>query len=190
VVAHLLTGVRLFLVPLSVLAFADRLSGGPLWPAVFVALAIVTDHLDGIAARSRGTASPGGQVFDHTTDFLFVTGSLGGAAAAGLVPWALPVLVVVAFVQYVTDSFVLHRLKELRMSRLGRWNGILYFAPLVGIALFRLPVPSGVAAALRTLVVATSWVLAASTVASIMDRALAPPRVRDARPPSPRSPPR
>lgn len=184
-IAHLLTGVRLLLVPPAALAFADRLPGGPLWPAVFVTLAIATDHLDGMAARSGGTASPGGQVFDHTTDFLFVTASLGGAASAGLVPWALPALIVVAFAQYVTDSFVLDRRKELRMSRLGRWNGILYFAPLVGITLFHLPVPSGVATALRTLVIATSWVLAASTVASIVDRALATRRVSDSGPPSP-----
>lgn len=179
-IAHLLTGIRLLLVPASALAFADRLSGGvpggPLWPAVIVAVAIATDHLDGMAARSRGTASPAGQVFDHATDFLFVTGSLGGAAAAGIVPWALPVLIVLAFAQYVTDSFLLDGRKELRMSRLGRWNGILYFAPLVGIALVRLPlpVPVGVDDTLGFLVVATSWALAASTVVSIVDRVLAP----------------
>lgn len=179
-VAHLLTGVRLLLIPPSALAFADRLPGGvpggPLWPAVFVAVAIVTDHLDGMAARSRGTSSPVGQVFDHTTDFLFVTGSLGGAAVAGLVPWALPGLIVLAFAQYVTDSLVLDGRKELRMSRIGRWNGILYFAPLVGIALVRLPlpVPTGVDDVLRVLVVATSWALAASTVVSMVDRVLAP----------------
>jgi len=179
VVAHLLTGVRLLLVLPSAFAFADRLpggvSGGSLWPATFVAVAIVTDHLDGMAARARGTGSPVGQVFDHTTDFLFVTGSLGGAAAAGLVPWALPALIVLAFVQYVTDSFVLDRRKELRMSRLGRWNGILYFAPLVGVAMVRLPlpVPAGLDEGLLFLVVATSWLLAASTVVSIVDRGLA-----------------
>ena len=179
-VAHLLTGARLLLVPPSALAFADRLPGGvageSLWPAVFVAVAIVTDYLDGIAARARGTGSPAGQVFDHTTDFLFVTGSLGGAAVVGLVPWVLPVLIVLAFAQYVTDSFVLDRRKELRMSRVGRWNGILYFAPLVGIALARLPlpVPSGVDDALRFLVVVVSWALVASTVVSIVDRVLAP----------------
>jgi phosphatidylglycerophosphate synthase len=184
VIAHLLTGVRLLLVVPTALAFADRLPVGPWWPAVFVALAIATDHLDGIVARSRGTTSPGGQVFDHTTDFLFVTGSLGGAASVGLVPWALPALIVVAFAQYVTDSYVLDRRKELRMSGLGRWNGILYFAPLVGIALFHMPVPSGVEAALRTLVVATSWALAASTVVSIVDRALATRQVSTERPPS------
>ena len=178
-VAHLLTGVRLLLVPPSALAFADRLPGEvpgeALWPALFVVVAIVTDHLDGIAARARGTGSPAGQVFDHTTDFLFVTGSLGGAAVAGLVPWALPVLIVLAFAQYVTDSLVLERRKELRMSGLGRWNGILYFAPLVGIALVRLPlpVPGGVDDFLLVLVVATSWALVASTVLSIADRLLA-----------------
>lgn len=168
----------------SAFAFADRLPGGALWPAVFVAVAIVTDHLDGIAARSRGTSSPAGQVFDHATDFLYVTGSLGGAAVAGLVPWVLPLLVVLAFTQYVADSFVLYHDKQLRMSRLGRWNGIFYFAPLVGVVLIRLPLPSGLVEVLGWLLAATCWALVGSTVASIIDRAVAPLRVNAGRPPS------
>lgn len=184
--AHLLTGARLLLVVPSALAFADRLPGGAVWPTAFLVIAIATDHLDGMVARSRGTSSPAGQVFDHTTDCLFVTGSLGGAAAAEIVPWALPVLVALAFAQYVADSFVLYRDKQLRMSTLGRWNGILYFAPLVGVALARIPVPAGVEGTLLWLTSLTSWGLVASTVASIADRALAPFRAVDS-PPGSRS---
>lgn len=171
--AHLLTGLRLLVVVPAGLAFAGREPWSVLFPAVFVAVAIATDYFDGVVARARGTASPAGQLFDHTTDFLFVTVGLVGAATAGAVPMVLPLLIVVAFVQYVLDSYFLHRHKQLRMSRLGRWNGILYFVPLVVIALSRLPVPSGVERALGGLAVAVAWVLVLSTVASIGDRGLA-----------------
>ena len=179
-IAHLLTGIRLLLVPFSFLAFADRLpeefAGGPFWPAIIMAVAILTDHLDGYVARSTGSASPAGQLFDHTTDFLFVAASLGGAAAVGLVPWALPALITLAYTQYVADSYLLDRRKELRMNQLGRWNGIFYFAPLVGIAFVVLPLAvfDGLDDLLLWLVVAVSWLLVASTVASMVDRLLAP----------------
>lgn len=172
--AHLLTGVRLLIVVPSAFAFAGWALEAALWPTAFVALAIATDYYDGIVARARGTASAAGQVFDHSTDFLFVTGGLSGASTAGAVPVILPILIVAAFSQYVLDSYFLYRQKKLRMSVLGRWNGILYFVPLVVIALARLPVPSSVAGALGALALAVSWLLVVSTVASIIDRTVAP----------------
>jgi phosphatidylglycerophosphate synthase len=141
-------------------------------------VAIVSDYYDGVVARTTGTASAGGMLFDHTTDFLFVTSGLAGASLTGVVPTILPVLVAVAFSQYVLDSYFLHRQKQLRMSRLGRWNGILYFAPLVQIAIARLdglPVLPAVAAAI---IWPCCLLLVASTVASILDRAAAPLRAR------------
>ena len=174
--AHLLTGLRLCLVVPSALAFAGWAFAPALWPATFVAVAIATDYFDGIVARARGTASPAGQLFDHTTDFLFVTAGLSGASAVGAVPLVLPILIVLAFTQYVLDSYFLYRQKRLRMSKLGRWNGILYFVPLVVIALARMPVPAGLEGVLSILALGVSWLLVLSTVASIIDRALAPLR--------------
>lgn len=175
--AHLLTGVRLCIVVPSGLAFAGWAFGEPLWPAAFMAIAIATDYFDGKVARARGTASPAGQVFDHSTDFLFVTGGLSGAATVGAVPLLLPILIVAAFSQYVLDSSFLYRQKRLRMSKLGRWNGILYFVPLVILALAHLSIPSGVAEVLGLAALGMSWLLVLSTVASIIDRAIAPKRV-------------
>jgi phosphatidylglycerophosphate synthase len=172
-VAHALTGVRLLLVVPAALAFADRGPAGDVLPALLVAVAIATDYWDGVVARARGAASPAGRLFDHTTDFLFVTAGLSGASATGVVTVVLPILVVIAFSQYVFDSYVLHREKQLRMSRLGRWNGIFYFAPLVIIALARLPVPAGVEQPLLALAGVVSWALVLSTLASIADRAAA-----------------
>ncbi len=172
--AHLLTAVRLLLVAPSALLFWSSEPGGSYLPAVVVAIAIATDFWDGIIARARGTASAAGMLFDHTSDFLFVTASLAGASAAGAVPIMLPVLVSIAFAHYVLDSYFLHRQKALRMSRLGRRNGILYYVPLVVLALAHLPVtPDAAVGGLAGLAVVLSWVLVLTTLASIADRALA-----------------
>ena len=171
--AHLLTGVRLVLaVPLA-FAFARPDFLDPRLLAMLLAVALATDYADGIVARRRGTASAAGQLFDHGTDCLFVTAGLTGAALAGLVPPALPVLVAVAFGQYVFDSYLVHRRKRLRMSTIGRWNGIGYFAPLVVVAAARLEVVPGLTAVLMQAARLAAYALIASTVVSIVDRATA-----------------
>ena len=140
---------------------------------LLIFVAIATDYFDGIVARARGTASSGGMLFDHGTDFVFVTTSLAGAALAGLVHWLLPVAIVIAFTQYVLDSYLLFRDKQLRMSFLGRWNGILYFVPLVIIAFSRLLSGGNLENLLLALVYWLGLTLLLSTVASIIDRGVA-----------------
>jgi CDP-diacylglycerol--glycerol-3-phosphate 3-phosphatidyltransferase len=174
--ANLLTALRLLLVVPAALAFARSDFLSPLLLLTLVSIAILTDYFDGIVARRTNTASPRGQLFDHTTDFLFVTSGLAGAAIAGQVPPALPVLIVVAFSQYVLDSHFFYREKRLHISFLGRWNGMLYFVPLVLIAVSRLDLVAGVVGIFSTLVGSLSYLLVLSTVASIIDRAIAPRR--------------
>jgi phosphatidylglycerophosphate synthase len=174
--ANLLTGLRLLLVAPAALAFARAEFLSPILLVAVVMIAIVTDYFDGIVARRRNTASPRGQVFDHSADFLFVTSGLAGAAMAGHVTAALPILIVVAFSQYVLDSHFLYREKQLHMSLLGAWNGILYFVPLVLISVARLEFMAGAARAFSASILILSYLLLLSTVASIIDRALAPLR--------------
>jgi phosphatidylglycerophosphate synthase len=176
--AHLLTGLRLLAVVPAAWAFSrpDRIAAGLL--VALVAVAMATDYFDGIVARRSGAASPRGMLFDHTTDCLFVASGLAGAALAGLVPTMLPVLIVAAFTQYALDSYFLHRQKQLRMSVLGRWNGILYFVPLVLIAVSRVAGRSGLADFAGAIVRPLAVVLMVTTVASILDRATAPLRAR------------
>ena len=78
----------------------------------------------------------------------------------------------------MADSYWLHREKRLRMSTLGRWNGIGYFVPLVVLAAARIEVIPGQAAVLAPLARATAYVLVASTIVSIVDRATAARRAR------------
>ena len=176
--AHLLTGVRLGLaLPLAIALAQPDFLGAEL-VAMLLAVAIASDYFDGVVARRRGTASPRGQLFDHGTDCLFVTAGLTGAALADRVPLLLPVLIVAAFGQYVFDSYWVHRQKRLRMNAIGRWNGIGYFAPLVLLAAARLDLVPGVTELLTQTARAAAYVLAASTLISIFDRATATRRAR------------
>ena len=163
--AHALTAARLLLVIPFTLVMARGDAYHAALAAFALAAAIATDFLDGVIARRRRTASTAGGVFDHTTDCLFVTSGLAAGASRGAFPWILPTLVAAAFVQYVVDSYWLHRGRSLRTSRLGRWNGILYFAPLGGDVLIRLGV-SGLQPVLPLL----AWALVVSTVLSMGER--------------------
>jgi phosphatidylglycerophosphate synthase len=178
--ANALTAARLLLVVPFILLMLRDDRASALLAALVLAAGIATDVLDGHVARRRATASARGTLFDHAADCLFVTGGLAAGAARGAFPWVLPVLVVVAFGQYVVDSYWVHRQRALRTSGLGRWNGILYFAPLVGDVLAR----AG-AAGIRPLVTALAWVLVLSTLLSMGERLWAVRRASRTAPGSP-----
>jgi cardiolipin synthase len=175
-----LTAARLLLAaPFALLV----LRGDPrsaMLAALVLAAAVATDVLDGMAARRFGTGTALSDLFDHATDCLFVTSGLAAVAARGAIPWILPLLVAAAFVQYVADSYWLHRAGGLRMSSLGRWNGVLYFAPLAG----HVVVGAGLVA-LAPAVTALAWALVVSTVLSMGERLWAVRRVLQRAPWSP-----
>jgi CDP-diacylglycerol--glycerol-3-phosphate 3-phosphatidyltransferase len=178
--ANALTFARLLLaLPFSLLMLRHDREAASL-AALVLGAAIVTDVLDGHIARRRGIASSWGRLFDHATDCLFVTAGLAAGATRGAFPWVLPVLVVTAFGQYVVDSYWLHRQRALRPSALGRWNGMLYFAPLAGDVLAR----AGLGF-IGPVVTAVAWALVVSTIVSMGERLWALTRVSRRAPGSP-----
>ena len=176
--AHLLTATRLMLtIPVAVgLARPQFLNPEAL--ALLLCLAVATDYLDGKVARAAGTASPNGQFFDHATDCIFVTTGLAGAAIAGIVTPILPACVALAFSQYVLDSYLTHQQKQLRMTRIGRWNGIFYFSPLCLISASRLTVFEPIGSLLSEAATLVAYILTVTTVVSALDRAAAPVTTR------------
>lgn len=136
--------------------------------ALLFTLAALTDLADGPLARRYGHASPIGGLFDHGTDALFVSITLGALAAAGYINPYLSVLVALAFIQYMFDSKALAG-AELRTSILGRNNGIAYFV-MVGVPVIRealglsWPPPGWIAT--------LAWLLVLSTAVSMLDRAI------------------
>ena len=87
-------------------------------------------------------------------------------------------MIVIAFLQYVLDSHYLYRQKELRMSFLGRWNGILYFGPLFLVAFSRLELGLDFVEVTEYAASLFAWTLLVSTSLSILDRTLAPLRTK------------
>lgn len=168
--ANALTAVRLLLV----LPFAFFMAKGDRDSAIFAlvawAVALITDFLDGPIARRRGTVTAFSGTFDHASDFLFVTSGLFAGAVRGAFPWILPALITAAFAQYVIDSYWRHSHTKLghaklRGSKLGRWNGILYFVPPVMDCLIRMGF--GFLAPLATILV---WLLVVTTLISMGQR--------------------
>jgi phosphatidylglycerophosphate synthase len=171
--ANALTLLRLALAPGLVAAILGDAAG--IGVAIF-ALAVATDVADGRVARGRAEASPFGGALDHAVDAVFVTAGAAALAAQGALPALLPALVAAAFLQYALDS----RTREgaLRASRLGRWNGIAYYA-IVAVPLVRDALGLGWPA--PRLVRLLGWLLVASTAASMADRFRLARRSRRAR---------
>ena len=130
-------------------------------------LAVISDFLDGPVARRFSHATRLGGLLDHATDALFVSICLATLAWVGLVNVFLPVLVLAAFLQYTFDSKALSG-QSLRTSWLGRSNGIAYFVA-VGIPVIRNGLGWGFPP--DTWIKLFAWVLVATSVLSMLDRA-------------------
>lgn len=163
-IANGLTLARLVISPINMWCILERqflLSG------VLFVLAVVSDVFDGIFARRQARANRIGGILDHSADCLFVSSALFALAFQGSVPIFLPILVVLAFIQYVLDSRVFQK-EKLVPSRLGRLNGICYFV-IVGIVVGEIVFNAWWVSDLWIRQV-FSWVLIFSTVLSIGER--------------------
>ncbi len=142
------------------------LAGEAGWAGALFALAVATDLADGRVARRYGQVSPLGGLLDHAADASFVSFGCAALAALGMLPWLLPPLIALAFLQYALDSRLLSA-RGLHPSPLGRANGIAYFV-VVAIPLLRDALGLGWPGPAR--VRALGWLLVASTLLSMLDR--------------------
>lgn len=163
--ANALTAIRLLLV----VPFAFFMTRGDersaLLALIVWGVALATDFLDGPIARRQGTVSALSGAFDHTSDFLFVVSGIFAGATRGVFPWILPICITAAFAQYAIDSYWLHRQIKFRGSKLGRYNGMLYFVPPCMDILIRLGVRF-----LQPLLTILAWALVVSTLVSMSQR--------------------
>jgi|SRR5690242_8684160 len=163
--ANALTAIRLILVAPFALFMAQGDARSAVFALVVWVVALATDFLDGFIARRRATVTAWSGTFDHASDFFFVTGGMFAGASRAAFPWILPMCITAAFAQYVIDSYWIHHQSKLRGSRLGRYNGMLYFVPPCMDILIRLG-----ASFLRSLLVILVWILVVSTLASMGQR--------------------
>ena len=134
--------------------------------SLLLAVAIASDIADGPIARHRQQNSVAGGLLDHSCDALFVAVVLFALSATTGLPILLPLLVIASFSQYVLDSKALSG-QRLRTNKLGRANGIGYFALLVAYLLPQAVEPGLIP---EDWLLVAAWLLIASTVLSMLDR--------------------
>ncbi|MEX2480080.1 MAG: CDP-alcohol phosphatidyltransferase family protein [Gammaproteobacteria bacterium] len=162
---------RVLMAPLTAWLLHEGLA---LLSVVAFMLVILSDVLDGRVARARAQVSVLGTLLDHGADAVFVSVMLATAAVLGLIPGALPMLIVVAFVQYALDGGAPVGAAP-RGSQLGRINGIAYYVMVACIMAVHHFFPVGLFAdGVRAL----AWVLVMTTSLSILSRAAYVWRVR------------
>lgn len=134
--------------------------------SLLLLFAMLSDVADGYVARRLNTSSALGGIIDHCCDAVFVTCCLMALVWLDALPLLLPLLVALAFMQYMLDSKVLAG-QQLRSSVLGRNNGVAYFVLVALVVwsnwLFPDPLPAIIVAAL-------AWMLIASTLISMAER--------------------
>lgn len=139
------------------------------WVAAFAltVYAAVSDLIDGPIARHFKQATNLGTRIDHTADFVFVFLGLMSLALhdESVIPIVLPLIQLCAFLEYAYKGPQSHA--SLLPSRLGKYNGILYFVVVVATTTqyaFHLNwIPS-------ELIFGFCWLLVASTIASLVLR--------------------
>lgn len=137
--ANVLTGLRLVLVPIFLLALfaqdghetATRIGAF----AIF-AVAVITDRLDGALARNHGMVTAFGTLADPIADKTLIGAALIGLSMLGDLPWWVTVLILVREVGITVLRFAVLRRGLLPASRGGKLKTLVQ---AVAIGLFVLP---------------------------------------------------
>lgn len=136
-----LTVMRLFLVPVMLLALFHGDGHDPLWrwAAWFVfAVAGVTDLVDGTLARRRGSVTELGKLIDPIADKALIGASLISLSLLGDLPWVLTAAILVREIGVTLLRFWVIRHGVIPASQGGKLKTLLQS---VSIGLFLLPHP-------------------------------------------------
>ncbi|MGH3525121.1 MAG: CDP-diacylglycerol--glycerol-3-phosphate 3-phosphatidyltransferase [Mycobacterium sp.] len=137
--ANALTGLRLVLVPIFLLAlFAGNGHETASRIAAFVifGVAIITDRLDGALARNYGMVTEFGTLADPIADKALIGAALIGLSTLGDLPWWITVLILFREVGITVLRFVVLRSGVIPASRGGKLKTLVQ---AVAIGLFVLP---------------------------------------------------
>jgi phosphatidylglycerophosphate synthase len=135
-----------FALAVAWIELATRGHQGRLTFSIVAIAAAGSDFIDGRIARRLSVASGRGRWLDGIADVTFVLAALGCEAAAGAIPYYIPILIAVSFSQYAIDSAVVGaRASGPIKSRLGHWGGIINYALAITLAVAPRPALPGVA---------------------------------------------
>jgi CDP-diacylglycerol--glycerol-3-phosphate 3-phosphatidyltransferase len=170
-VANLLTGIRLVLIPVFLVALFAGDGHEIRWRiAAFVvfAVAVVTDRFDGALARSYGMVTEFGKLADPIADKALIGAALVGLSLLGDLPWWATVVILVREIGITLLRFAVLRRGVIPASRGGKLKTLVQ---AVAIGLFILPV-SGSWLAAAWVVMAVALALTLGTGVDYVDQAV------------------
>jgi CDP-diacylglycerol--glycerol-3-phosphate 3-phosphatidyltransferase len=138
-IANVLTGVRLALVPVFLVALFVGDGHETFWRIVaFVvfAVAVITDRFDGALARSYGMVTEFGKLADPIADKALIGAALIGLSMLGDLPWWVTALIMVREIGITVLRFAVLRRGVIPASRGGKLKTLVQ---AVAIGLFVLP---------------------------------------------------
>lgn len=138
-VANLLTGMRLVLVPIFLLAlFADsgHESSYRITAFVIFTVAVITDHFDGLLARTYGMVTEFGKLADPIADKMLIGAALIGLSMLGDLPWWVTVVILIRELGITVLRLVVLRHGVIPAGRGGKLKTLVQ---AVAIGLFVLP---------------------------------------------------
>jgi len=139
-----LTLLRIFLVPVVVVALLDETPNGDLIAAGVFALAALTDGLDGYIARSRGDITTFGKLMDPLADKLLVTAALVSLVSLGrLEAWIAMVIIAREFAVTGLRGVAAEQGVVIQASALGKLKTAIQVAAIVALIATD-PAPLGV----------------------------------------------
>jgi CDP-diacylglycerol--glycerol-3-phosphate 3-phosphatidyltransferase len=146
-----LTVVRILLVPVFlVLLLGGGALGAPwteldpqrmLWAFIVFVVAMVTDWIDGFLARRWNLITDFGKIADPIADKSLMASALIGLALVGILPWWVPVVILVRELGITVLRFVIIRWVVLPASKGGKLKTVLQTGAL---SLFLLQAPVAV----------------------------------------------
>ncbi|NNG96923.1 CDP-diacylglycerol--glycerol-3-phosphate 3-phosphatidyltransferase [Gordonia araii NBRC 100433] len=140
-IANLLTVLRLFLVPVFVVALLvdDGQSTFWRWAAfVIFAVAAVTDQVDGRLARKYNLVTDFGKLADPIADKALIGAALVGLSVLGILPWWVTAIIIAREVGVTVLRFWVLRHGVIPASRGGKLKTLLQS---IAIGLYVMPLP-------------------------------------------------
>jgi CDP-diacylglycerol--glycerol-3-phosphate 3-phosphatidyltransferase len=138
-IANMLTGVRMALVPVFLIALFVGDGHETTWRIVaFVvfAVAVITDRFDGALARSYGMVTEFGKLADPIADKALIGAALIGLSVLGDLPWWVTVVILVREIGITALRLVVLRHGVIPASRGGKLKTLVQ---AVAIGLFVMP---------------------------------------------------
>jgi CDP-diacylglycerol---glycerol-3-phosphate 3-phosphatidyltransferase len=180
-VANVLTGVRMALVPVFLLALFAGDGHETRWRIiafVIFAAAVITDRFDGALARTYGLITEFGKLADPIADKALIGAALIGLSLLGDLPWWVTVVILIREIGVTILRFAVLRRGVIPASRGGKLKTLVQ---AVAIGLFILPL-SG---AWLTGAWVIMWVAIALTLVTGLDYVVSAVRNSRARPATP-----